>query len=1018
MRKLLFFILLFISAISFSQAPQFLNYQGIARDASGSVVTSNIGIKFEILQGSTPVYTEEQSVTPSAAGVFTAAIGNGINQVGVFSSINWATGPYSIRVSIDPTGGTSYSTVGTSQLLSVPYALYAEKAGNTQTVNITGPNVTGTYPNFTINPPGALTASTGISITGGTITNTAPNQTVNITGPNVIGAYPDYTITPAALTASTGISITGGTITNTAMDQTVTITGAIGTYPNFTITPTPATSITATGSSILVSGTGPGFTIVPQPSLTIVGNQLSITDGNTVTLPTGTTYTSGAGIAFTSGTVVTNTAMDQTVVISNGTNVTVNSAYPNFTINATPSLSIGSGSISITGGNSVALPSAPAQTSVTAGTNMVVNGSAPSYTVVSPTYSLNFSNSSTGVLTNGISNTSVSLPQPTLTISGTNSNVISAGSNSITIPHYTAGNGLTLAGTAPNYTLGTVMTGTSAPWSTLGNTGTNPGVNFLGTTDAQDLVFRTSNSQRMRLFNATGNLGIGNVGIATELLQVETGSNTAVSILSGTNSSLFFGNAGNHFAGSIKYDNLNGTMSFGTSSVSDRIFIDPSGRVAIGNNFTVSELDVNGSLRLQGSRLFLGGVGGINSGYTGIYEQGGDLKFAVFESLAAPNPPFAAGGNSRDGMIIKNGSGFVGIGTNGPLNQLHVASSTSTYIKVESTSSTVPNGIMFKNPNREWNIINYAAGSDRISFYDATSGQERFVIDGPTGNVGIGTNNPQGKLDVSGGLSIFRPNSSDLTKMLVQDNIGTAMRLYTDAVPGTPYDLILGTYPNGHLNQIFLKQSNAFVGIRNTNPITPLDVEGQTHTDSIRISGPGTLNVGSVLVSRDAAGNAKWAPNIGFKGAFVPSTPVTISTTTLSNVGNTLGGYTSSTIYNNGGGFSFAASGARYQVPENGVYFLEASVMVAINPSATGNNYCVLEIYNSTTATVLDRCMQSNPDTGNTMNTVLHCATPYPLNKNDIIVLRVTGSTATSGTISNAFPGTDKMNSFSGFLIR
>jgi CMP-N-acetylneuraminic acid synthetase len=62
--------------------------------------------------------------------------------------------------------------------------------------------------------------------------------------------------------------------------------------------------------------------------------------------------------------------------------------------------------------------------------------------------------------------------------------------------------------------------------------------------------------------------------------------------------------------------------------------------------------------------------------------------------------------------------------------------------------------------------------------------------------------------------------------------------------------------------------------------------------------------------------------------------------------------------------------------------------------------------------------MQSNPDNTSTMNHVLHCSTTFNLTKNDIIILRVSGSTATAGTISNAFPLTDKMNSFSGFIIR
>lgn len=133
MKKRIITFLVLLSATVFSQAPQYLNYQGVARDAGGNIISTSIGLKFEILQGSATgltVYDEINTSTPSSAGIFTAAIGSGVASTGTFSAINWATGPYFIRVSIDPAGGTSFSTIGTSQLMSVPYALYAETSGS------------------------------------------------------------------------------------------------------------------------------------------------------------------------------------------------------------------------------------------------------------------------------------------------------------------------------------------------------------------------------------------------------------------------------------------------------------------------------------------------------------------------------------------------------------------------------------------------------------------------------------------------------------------------------------------------------------------------------------------------------------------------------------------------------------------------------------------------------------------------------------------------------------------------
>lgn len=122
----------------FSQAPQLISYQAIARDGLGNIITSGtIGLRFRILQGSaagTVSYSESNSATPSSVGIFTAAIGAGTPLIGSLSSVNWSNGPFFIEVGIDPSGGTSYSTVGVSQMMSVPYALYAASAGGSSSL--------------------------------------------------------------------------------------------------------------------------------------------------------------------------------------------------------------------------------------------------------------------------------------------------------------------------------------------------------------------------------------------------------------------------------------------------------------------------------------------------------------------------------------------------------------------------------------------------------------------------------------------------------------------------------------------------------------------------------------------------------------------------------------------------------------------------------------------------------------------------------------------------------------------
>jgi hypothetical protein len=97
------------------------------------------------------------------------------------------------------------------------------------------------------------------------------------------------------------------------------------------------------------------------------------------------------------------------------------------------------------------------------------------------------------------------------------------------------------------------------------------------------------------------------------------------------------------------------------------------------------------------------------------------------------------------------------------------------------------------------------------------------------GNVGIGISTPGAgantKFDVLGRVS-FRTDTSNPDKLLIHDHTGGRNRIYTDALSGTPGDLIIGTYPNGHINQLFLQQSTGNVGIGTTNPTAKFEVAG------------------------------------------------------------------------------------------------------------------------------------------------------------------------------------------------
>jgi hypothetical protein len=155
-----------MSALLVAQSPQKLSYQAVIRDAAGKLVQGgNIGVKITILQGSAigiAVYTETHIAATNTNGLLSLEIGGGTTPDN-FAGIDWANGPYFLKTETDPAGGTNYSITGVSQLLSVPYALYSEKAGNpadgSETKVQAGTNITVTG-NGTIPTPYIINSNT------------------------------------------------------------------------------------------------------------------------------------------------------------------------------------------------------------------------------------------------------------------------------------------------------------------------------------------------------------------------------------------------------------------------------------------------------------------------------------------------------------------------------------------------------------------------------------------------------------------------------------------------------------------------------------------------------------------------------------------------------------------------------------------------------------------------------------------------------------------------------------------
>ena len=410
-----------VSFIASAQAPLKMNYQAVARSASGDPITNqNITLRLSILGGSvsgSPQYVESHAVTTNQFGLFSVQLGTGVILGGNLGLIAWSSNQYFLRVEMDATGGSSFVALGTpTQLVSVPYALEAQHAASAETV-------------------------TGSVIVAGDIMGTTSNATVTR-----LQNKPISTINPIL----GQVLKWNGTEWQAANDQDL-----------------DNQQLSIMGNTLSLSNGG--SVILPiysdTQTLTISGNQLSIANGNTVTLPsTGPTYTAGSGISLSGNTITNNGDLSNTneiqsisisgnlISLSNGGgSITLppNSGTDNQT------LSLSGASLSISNGNSVNLPDVSTtneiQTLSLAGNNLSLSSGGGSVTL--PTGTTYTAGTGISLAGNAVTNTgdlSTTNEIQMLSLAGNNLS-LSAGGGSVTLPTgttYTAGTGISLAGNA------------------------------------------------------------------------------------------------------------------------------------------------------------------------------------------------------------------------------------------------------------------------------------------------------------------------------------------------------------------------------------------------------------------------------------------------------------------------------------------------------------------------------------------------------------------------------------------
>lgn len=197
MKKILLSLILIIAILPISvycQSPQAFKYQAIVRDNSGNIIQNQtVGVRVSIHEetiSGTIIYQESFSEITNQFGLLNLEIGTGTPTIGTFSAINWGSSPKFLETAIDASGGTSYVSMGTSELLSVPYALYSGATGDTSRWRNNGNSIyynTGNVGIGTTNPQGELHVNNPAVWDGVTFTGTGLND-LNVNYSNYSGS--------------------------------------------------------------------------------------------------------------------------------------------------------------------------------------------------------------------------------------------------------------------------------------------------------------------------------------------------------------------------------------------------------------------------------------------------------------------------------------------------------------------------------------------------------------------------------------------------------------------------------------------------------------------------------------------------------------------------------------------------------------------------------------------------------------------------------------------------------------
>ncbi len=340
-------VCIMVSIATYAQAPQKMSYQSVLRNTTGQLlVNQSVGLKISILQGSasgTVVYAETQSATTNAFGLISVQVGSGSVVSGSMNTIDWSSGPYYIKTETDPSGGTTYTISGATEMLSVPYALYSgngisalgtPSGSNAKAGSISGNTLTFSLADAT--NPGIV--STGAQTLAGDKTlsgNTILSGTAALNGNTTLASGKNLTLTglnsSMLKTNASGVvsAAVAGTDYQTALTNPVTADAPTATSGQLAVFNGSGTQVSAT--TILPTAAVPAFTGDVVNTAGSLTNSIAKLQGTTLTISglaasdllqyngsawvnatpasiLGSAFTAGTGISI-SGTTISNTGV-------------------------------------------------------------------------------------------------------------------------------------------------------------------------------------------------------------------------------------------------------------------------------------------------------------------------------------------------------------------------------------------------------------------------------------------------------------------------------------------------------------------------------------------------------------------------------------------------------------------------------------------------------------------------------------------------------------------------------------